>query len=90
MEFFRHIIYSSLWQVYIRQSAHGPRIFAHTLFLPVGTFRLLLSLCYYIVIQVIISYVLIFLAQRKESSQSLKQIPLFGSGLNELMTCVSP
>lgn len=47
-------------------------------------------LCYYIVIQVIISDVLIFLAQRKESSQSLKQIPLFGSGLNELMTCVSP
>lgn len=44
MEFFRHIIYSSPWRVYIRQSGHGPRIFAHTLFLPVGTFRLLLSL----------------------------------------------
>lgn len=62
----------------------------HTLFFPVGTFCLLLFLCYYTVIQPIISYVLIFLAKQKKNSQTLKQISLFGSELNEVMTCVSP
>lgn len=68
MKFLGRIISSSPCMLTVDKMIMAPGSL-HTLFFPVGTFCLLLFLCYYIVIQLIISYVLIFLAGRKENSQ---------------------